>query len=170
MSTYYVKGTMSGDANAVALPYDATLGPTINPCKLDPSNDEVALGGTAAITGGLTAVFIGSVGTGFDAQVVKASPGRVYGWRITNGDTAKLAFIKFYNKTTAPDPSADAAIHLFEVYMGFAPAAGVLAASEVTLAQGISFSTGIALCITQNTGTGETAVDSGDVAITLFYK
>lgn len=138
--------------------------------KLDPSNDGVYIGATATVTDGLSVYHAVSVSTGFDATSVKPTPGMLYGWRFDNADTAKVALLKFYNKASAPDPSADAALEMFEVRLGFAPAVGVTTASEWSSDIGIPFTTGIAFCITQNTGTGETAVDANDVSVLLTYK
>lgn len=173
MSTYYVKGTTSGDANAVALPYDATLGPTMNPCKLDASNDEVATAASAAATGGLSSKTGLSVSTGFDATVVKASAGRLYGYVLTNTDAAKLAFVKFYNKATAPDPSADSALLMWTAFVPPTPTAITapnMLIPTFNFPHGLYFSSGIGFVITQGAGTDETAVDANDVGYNIAYK
>ena len=140
--------------------------------KHDPLNDEVATGATADQDGGQLAALVISVSTGFDAQVIKASAGRLYGYIGWNFDATKLAFVKFYNKATAPDPSADAALLLWTHYIhpGAATASDQRSDCQYTFPHGLAFSNGIALVLTQGAGVDETAVDAGDVVVQLTYK
>lgn len=154
---------MNGTTNLLNLP------------KLDPTNDQVATGATASQTGACTPYQYTSVSTGFDATVVKASAGRlynIYGWQI---DNIKFAFFKIYDKATAPDPSADAALLKWQVF--FPPCEALETDTEpqwkhvdLVFPHGLAFANGISFVITQLPGTDETAVDSGDVFINLAYK
>lgn len=167
-----VKLGYSADGVATALAADA-VGLAVNPAKLDVANDEVATGASSAATGGYASKTALSVNTGFDATVVKASAGRLYGYVITNTDAAKLAFVKFYNKATAPDPSADSALLMWQAFCPPTPTAVTapnMIIASFAFPHGLAFSAGIGYVITQLPGTDETAVDANDVAVNIIYK
>lgn len=150
------------------------VGMPVNPAKLDPTNDEV---GTAAMAtqNGCTPYQYISVNTGFDAVSLKASAGRLYFIYAINLDGVKLAWLKIYDKATAPDPSADTALLKWQLYLP--PTEPLESDTEpqyepiiISLPHGINFANGIAFVLTQLPGTDETAVDANDVLLNLAYK
>lgn len=162
-------------ANKAKVPLSATLGMSVNQAKSDATNDEVATGASAGQTGACTPYTYTSVNTGFDATVVKASAGRIYTIYGFNADVAEFAFLKLYDKATAPDPSADTALLKWQVFLP--PTEALETDSEpqwehvvISIPHGIAFANGIAFVLTQSPGTDETAVDAGDVFISLAYK
>jgi hypothetical protein len=93
--------------------------------------------------------------------VIKASAGTVNGWYIynSNGSARKVAF-----QNIATTPTAGSGV----VYSLVIPP---LSAANVSLPDGITFSTGIA--ITTTTGLADsdaTAVALNDLIINIFYK
>lgn len=171
--TVFVRDLGRTAGSTAGVPFDQTLGINVNQARLDAANDEVATGATAAQTGAYGSRSGLSVNTGFDATVVKASAGRLYGYVVTNTDATKLAFVKFYDKATAPDPSADGALLKWTAFIP--PSTATLSGQTVavvtlTLPHGIAFANGIGFVITQLPGTDETAVDANDVAYNIVYK
>jgi hypothetical protein len=165
-----VKLAYGADGDATQIPGDA-VGLAVNPAKLDVSNDEVATGASAGQAGGLASASIVSVSTDFDAQVVKASPGRLYGYVCFNFDSTKLCFVKFYDKATAPDPSADGSLLKWQIYVPpITTEAGAHRPVSFNFEHGLAFANGIALVITQDPSAGETPVDATDAFVQLAYK
>jgi hypothetical protein len=161
-------------ANTSAVPISSTLGQSVNLAKLDPTNDEVAVAASAT-QNGCTPYYYNATGSGFDATVVKASAGRLYAIYGFQTDNIKFAFLKIYDKATAPDPSADSALLKWTVF--FPPTEALETDTEpqwkwvdLSFPVGLNFANGIGFVITQNVGTDETAVDVGEVFVNLAYK
>ena len=98
---------------------------------------------------------------GTNPTVIKASAGTVNGWYIynSNGSARKVAF---HNIATTPTAGSGV------VYSLVIPP---LSAANVSLPDGITFTTGIA--ITTTTGLADsdaTAVATNDLIINIFYK
>jgi hypothetical protein len=99
--------------------------------------------------------------SGTNPTVIKAAPGTVNGWYIynSNGSPRKVAF---HNIATTPTAGTGVVIALV-----IPP----LSAANVSLPDGITFTTGIA--ITTVTGLAEadaTGVSANDLVINIFYK
>lgn len=96
-----------------------------------------------------------------NATVVKASPGQLYGYMVSN-TSAAYTYLCFHD--TASTPTAGASI-LFKIGI---PASG---AANVSFPQGVKFATGIAITtVTGSADNNTTAVSSGDQVINLFYN
>lgn len=94
--------------------------------------------------------------------VIKATPGRVFGWSVTNL-TASPKFVKLYNKASAPNPAADAPVLRLVV-----PANGVAAYHAEKGFAG--FTNGIAMLATGAVAdTDATALAAGDLVINVFF-
>jgi hypothetical protein len=93
----------------------------------------------AQTTGGATSFTLISAAT-TNATVVKASAGTLYMLTATNNGSS-VAFVKFYNKTTAPTVGTDTPVLTFML-----PAGGGIAVPLP--ASGIAFATGISYAIT----------------------
>ena len=96
-----------------------------------------------------------------NATVIKASAGTVNGWFIYNSNTAARKII-FHNSLSTP--TAGAGVFFTLIIPG-------LAAANVSLPDGIVFSTGIS--ITTTTGLADsdnTGVALNDLIINIFYK
>lgn len=115
-------------------------------------------------TGGLTqGKVVAAAST--NATSLKASAGQVYGYEFTN-KSATLAYVKLFNKASAPTVGTDVPTRIIAV-----PAGGV---RQFTTNIGIPFSTGIAYCIV-NGATGyldadTTAVAAGDITGSIDYQ
>lgn len=97
-----------------------------------------------------------------NATSVKASAGQVGGWYIHN-NAASVRYVKLYNKASAPTVGTDTPVLVIPIPAG--------AAANVEFANGIAFSTGIALAIvTGQANSDATAVTAGDVVVNLLYK
>jgi hypothetical protein len=99
--------------------------------------------------------------SGTNPTVIKAAPGTVNGWYIynSNGSARKVAF---HNIATTPTAGTGVVIALV-----IPP----LSAANVSLPDGITFTTGIS--ITTVTGLAEadsTGVAANDLVINIFYK
>jgi len=93
-------------------------------------------------------------------QVAKAAPGRVYGWAITNTGAA-VAYVKVYNKATAP-VSTDTPL------LTLAVAAGGSHFFHHPI--GLGFSTGIsARAVTGVADNDNTGAGSNEVIAQVFY-
>lgn len=96
-----------------------------------------------------------------NATNIKASAGTVNGWFIYNSNAAARK-VNFHN--TAGTPTAGASIHSAIVIPG-------LAGANVSFADGINFSTGIAITtVTELTDAGSTAVALNDLIINIYFK
>jgi hypothetical protein len=105
--------------------------------------------------------FLASAAASMNATVVKATPGKLY--RVTGRNAAAaIRYIKFFNKATAPDPSADAATLM--KYVIEIPASVPF---DVDFGpHGLDFSTGIGyVIVTGIAETDETAVTAADILI-----
>lgn len=162
--TLFVRDAGAGVYGATPVLFDQTLGINVNPAKLDATNDEVAFGASAGQTGGATPYVLISAAT-INATVVKASPGRLYlihGIKATAGN----AFLKIYDKATAPDPSAGDLPKI--IY--FVPAS-TTAPFVISLPTGFAFANGIGFVTVTGVGnTDETAVGANEVVVNLGYK
>ena len=96
-----------------------------------------------------------------NATVIKASPGTVNGWFVYNSNTAARKLV-FHNTTSTP--TAGSSVFFAIVIPG-------LAAANVSLPDGINFSTGIAITtVTGLADSDNTAVALNDLIINIFYK
>jgi hypothetical protein len=108
-----------------------------------------------------TTSFVNSAAT-TNATSVKASAGTVY--NITASNTgAAAAFVKFYNKATAPTVGTDVPVFTIAI-----PASGTVTIAPAML--GIRFSTGIALAITNLAAdTDTTVIAAAQVKVATSY-
>lgn len=98
-----------------------------------------------------------------NATSVKGSAGQVYGWYMSNMSATTTAFVKLYNKATAPTVGSDTPVMVLAIPAG--------AAANTEFSQGIPFGTGIALAITAAVADADTtAVVANEVVVNLFYK
>lgn len=104
--------------------------------------------------------YIAAASANQDSQVIKASPGQVYGWQLFN-TTAAIRYVKVYDKATAPI-STDTPVKRFML-----PAGGG-ASGIVNL--GGKFLSGIAFRITLGYADADAnAVTAGDVLVNFDY-
>jgi hypothetical protein len=114
------------------------------------------------IAGGLTTYTLISAAT-TNAASVKASAGQVYGIQASNTGAAN-AFLKLYNKASAPTVGSDTAVKTLII-----PAGGGIVVSAADI--GMVFGTGIALAITGVATTADTtAVALAQVVVNLDYQ
>jgi hypothetical protein len=122
---------------------------------------DVAIGPRA--TGGGTGYSYISDGT----DLVNVTDGQttLYAISCTSTD-ATVIYIKFYNKATAPDPSAETPVLRFAV-----PSMATGAGFVWSIPQGIDFATGLGFAlVTGAADTDETAVTANEVMVNLVYK
>lgn len=111
-------------------------------------------------TGGTTTTKVLSAAT-TNATVIKASAGQIYGLQFVNTG-AGWAFVKFYNKATAPTVGTDAVIEIIGIPPG--------GAREVNRPIGMPFAAGIGMAITgAYTDADTTAVTAGQVVGSIQY-
>ena len=97
----------------------ATSGGAVVP--IDSANPLPMVAPVLATAGGLS-TFRRVATADTNAVVVKAGPGRVYGYVIAN-PSATVKFVRLYNKLAAPAPAADAALIIRSIMI---PAGGVV--------------------------------------------
>lgn len=99
-----------------------------------------------------------------NATVVKASGGKIYAIKAFNNG-AVAAFLKFYNKATAPSPGVDTVFDKFEIIAGNSGAGFI---HEIELGQ--EYDTGIAFAVTSNFADSDnTAVSAGVISVSVLY-
>jgi len=106
-----------------------------------------------------------------DGDVIKASPGVLWGFELVTTDADTPIFVKFYDQTTAPNPAADTPKLVFGA--SSTSAAGTppdVSSLGRAFAGGIEFTTGIAwLCTTGIADADDN--DAGTVTIgTAYYN
>lgn len=93
-------------------------------------------------------------------QIVKASPGRLFGWHLFNNNAAKL-YVKVYDKATAAT-SADTPKLTIEIAAG--------SSDRYEIASGLRFDAGISVrACTGVADADNTAPSANDVVANLFY-
>jgi hypothetical protein len=98
-----------------------------------------------------------------NATSVKGSAGNI--GSIICGNTGSVAFLKLYNKATAPSVGSDTPVHTICI-PGNAAGAGF----SYPIPSGLSFSTGIALAITGSAAVADTtAVSLSQVTVNIGY-
>ena len=109
--------------------------------------------------GNLTSKVLSAATT--NATVIKASAGQVYGLQFANTG-AGWAFVKLYNKATAPTVGTDAVVEILAIPPG--------GAREVNRPIGMPFAAGIGMAITGvYTDADTTAVTAGQVVGSIQY-
>lgn len=119
----------------------------------------------AEVSGGVKNHRIISANTD-NAALVKSTTGQVLGWYITNINAA-IAYVKLYNKATAPTVGTDTPVLTI-------PVPGNTAGSGCTvfIPTGVDeFSNGIGIgIVTGVADNNNTAVAANEVVVNLFYK
>jgi len=128
------------------------------------SNDSQVLP-TPQTSGGLSVGRVISAAT-TNATSIKASAGQLYSFQAFN-NTATIAYLKVYNKASAPTVGTDTPI----ITMGIPANTSGAGFTQDTGGMGIAFSTGIAIAITGGiTDADTTATAANAVVVNLFYK
>lgn len=97
-----------------------------------------------------------------NSTVVKAGPGRLFGWYIYNANAA-VRYLKLYDKLAAPAVGTDAPVLTIPIPPG--------AAANVGFPQGITFARGIGLALTTGVADADTAaVAANELVVNLFYR
>jgi hypothetical protein len=96
-----------------------------------------------------------------NATVIKASPGTLMGWLLSN-TTTSAKYIKFHNSAISPTAGAD-------VFFSFMIPAS--ASANVSFGAGVAFSAGIGITLTGGFADNDTtALAVGDVIANIIYK
>ena len=131
-----------------------------NPIVVSAANPLPTAVGTAT-SGGLS-ISYATLANSNNATSVKASAGQVYFVRAFNNSTT-IAYLKFYNKASAPTPASDTVVDKFMI-----PASSGVIHS---ITAGIPFSTGIAYAVVTGIGdTDNTSVAASAYSVTVGYK
>jgi hypothetical protein len=118
----------------------------------------------AATSGGYSSGHIVSANTN-NATVLKASAGQLYSVQVFNLNAA-ARYIKFYNKATTPDPTADTVVKSILI-PGNTAGAGVV----IAWPSGVAFATGISYAVVTDVGnTGNTSVAANEIIVNIDYK
>lgn len=97
-----------------------------------------------------------------NATSVKAAAGNLISAHVSNAHASNAAFLKFYNKASAPTVGTDTPVFTLRVRAA--------AEREVLFPIGANFDTGIALAITGAVAdTDTTAIGANDVVVNLTY-
>lgn len=108
--------------------------------------------------GGLTSYR--NIDLGVTGQVIKASPGQIYGWHLFNSHATDLVYVKFYDMSGTPD---DMDTPILTVPLGAKGGTGFPWTKGLAFASGIGIraSTGIADNDTGAPGTNQVIVNIG---------
>lgn len=96
-------------------------------------------------------------------ETVTSSAGRLYGYMLTNPDTAAIVYAKLFSDDSAgvTKGTTEAALNL-----GIPPEGG----ANVTFAQGLLMSSGISLLAAGGAGLTDTSAPASNLVVNLFYK
>jgi len=140
----------------------------VNPAAADYEVPQVNSNGsqwvqpTLSAYGGLTPYMLISAAT-TNGTSVKASAGTLGTLVATNNHASNIAYLKLYNKASAPTVGSDTPVQVYTLAVG---GGGV----AITFPTGLSFSSGIAFAITGGMATSDTAaVGAAQVAVSLGY-
>lgn len=115
-------------------------------------------------SGGSTSHFAVMAAT-TNATNVKSSAGQLYNITVFN-NSADIAYLKFYNKASAPTCNSDTVVAEYLI-----PGSASGAGASITLPQGKYFSSGISYCVTGGIAvTDNTAVAASAYIVNLDYK
>jgi hypothetical protein len=122
---------------------------------------------TPAATGGLTTFFLQPAAT-TNATNIKASPGQVYHIAISsNAALTTVNYIRFYDVTTAPTCSSATSLK-YQLAIPFATGA---AGYVEDIAMGLTFPTGIGICVSGGYATTDTTnATASAISINIGYK
>jgi hypothetical protein len=97
---------------------------------------------------------------------VKGSAGVVYSIQTGNIGASAPAFLKFYDKATAPTCNTDTVVKTIVI-----PAASTGGGNNVSVPVGAGFTTGIGICVTGGIADNDnTAVAAATVVVNIGYK
>lgn len=100
--------------------------------------------------------------SGTNPHVVKAGPGVLTGWFMSN-EAGYAVYVKLYDKATDPDVGVDVPVQTIQVQAG--------QPVPFPFGSGITYSNGIAIAITEGMADGNAVgVAAGDCAVDLFYQ
>lgn len=140
----------------------------VNPAAADYEVPQINANGsqwvqpTMSPYGGLTPYMLISAAT-TNGTSVKASAGTLGTLVATNNHASNIAYLKLYNKASAPTVGSDTPVQVYTLAAG---GGGV----AITFPTGLSFSSGIAFAITGGMATSDTAaVGAAQVAVSLGY-
>jgi hypothetical protein len=122
---------------------------------------------TPAAAGGLTTFFLQPAAT-TNATNIKASPGQVYHIAISsNAVLTTVNYIRFYDVTTAPTCSSATSLK-YQLAIPFATGA---AGYVEDIAMGLTFPTGIGICVSGGYATTDTTnATASAISINIGYK
>lgn len=96
------------------------------------------------------------------ADTIKNAAGNVYGWRIVNFAQYPI-FVKLFNKASNPTVGSDTVVQTIPVQAE--------EKSEMALAQGLAYGTGIAIAVTAGLADADTSpVVASDFYLEVYYK
>jgi len=102
-----------------------------------------------------------STGSSVDSINVKATPGNVHGWFLSNQNAA-VRYVKLYDKATAPTVGTDTPVMTIAIPGG--------ASANVDFTKGIAFTLGIGFGITTAVADNSTAsVAANEIVVNLLY-
>lgn len=121
---------------------------------------------TAGTTGGATPFHLVAANTN-NSTSVKGSAGVVYSVQTSNVSASTVAYLKLYNKATAPTCGTDTPVKVIGI-----PANDHLGGNNVNLGSvGVAFSLGVGICVvTGIADNNNTAVAASTITIAIDYK
>lgn len=121
---------------------------------------------SAGTTGGATAYFLQPAASDNHA-VIKAGAGVVYGIAAFN-NSATINYVRLYNATTGFNGCNSATNHVTQFQI---PASTAVGGFTFNLGPGITFSTGISICVTSGYAlTDTTNATASAMSLTVLYK
>lgn len=147
----------------MGIPYTPGTGGTISSHQVG-GEDVPHHSAYAHTTGGWTPYSLVSANT-TNATSVKGSAGQIGYWSLGNSGSAP-AYLKLYDKATAPTVGTDAPVHTVLI-----PGGTDGGGNNLAIPAGLAFSNGIAFALTANPEAADTtAVPADEITVNLGYK
>ncbi len=157
-STVTVSGTVTVQGNAsVAI----VAGSSVSISNDSTAKVGVGLNAIAGNSAGALQTFTTVLSSAI--ETVTSSAGRLYGYMLTNPDTASIVYAKLFadDSTGVTKGTTSPALNL-----GIPPVGG----ANVTFAQGLLMSSGMSLLAAGGSGLTDTSAPASNLVVNLFYK
>ena len=97
---------------------------------------------------------------GDNAEIIKAAAGTVTGWSVFNNAGYPI-YVKLYDTPTAPTPSSEVPKKVIAVQAGLG--------SDLSLASGLTFSSGIGIAIVKGIGDSDDTRSFSTIVLWIFF-
>lgn len=152
--TAYTSGSLTGILHLGALPFNPE---TENSIQTGPWSQSLI-----PITAGGLKDFHYISAAGADVQLVKNSPGQVYGYELSNNSATAVAYVKLYNSATIPTAGAGTPFRTIGIAAN--------SSKNLSIPSGLAFSAGIGFSVVGGLADNDaTAVLLSQIGVDIDY-